>query len=63
MLRRDAIQSKHSFFNAQIKPHFLYNVISNIMALCYTDNIKAAHLLGKFSTYLRLIFENKMQSE
>ena len=61
--RRDAIQSKISFFNAQIKPHFLYNAISNIMALCYTDNLKAAHLLGKFSTYLRFIFENNMQNE
>lgn len=61
--KKDAIQSKISFFNAQIKPHFLYNALSNIMALCYTDNMKAAYLLGKFSTYLRLIFENNMQSE
>src|SRR5690606_20581206 len=61
--KKDAIQSKISFFNAQIKPHFLYNAISNIMALCYTDNVKAAHLLGKFSTYLRIIFENNMQNE
>ena len=61
--KRDAIQSKISFFNAQIKPHFIYNAISNIMALCYTDNVKAAQLLGKFSTYLRLIFENNMQNE
>ncbi|GFN31373.1 hypothetical protein PCURB6_16330 [Paenibacillus curdlanolyticus] len=61
--KREAVQSKISFFNAQIKPHFLYNAISNIMALCYTDNLKAAHLLSKFSTYLRIIFENNMQNE
>lgn len=50
-------QSKISFFNAQIKPHFIYNALSNIIALCYTDNKKAAALLSKFSTYLRLVFE------
>lgn len=61
--KKEAIQSKISFFNAQIKPHFIYNALSNIMALCYTDNLKAAHLLGKFSTYLRLIFENNMQND
>ena len=56
--KKEVLQSKLSFFNAQIKPHFIYNALSNIMALCYTDNMKAAHLLGKFSTYLRIIFEN-----
>ncbi|WP_341320443.1 histidine kinase [Solibacillus sp. FSL H8-0523] len=61
--KKEAIQSKISFFNAQIKPHFIYNALSNIMALCYTDNLKAAHLLGKFSTYLRLIFENNTQND
>lgn len=56
--KKEVLQSKISFFNAQIKPHFIYNALSNIMALCYIDNMKAAHLLGKFSTYLRIIFEN-----
>ncbi|MEO4054458.1 histidine kinase [Solibacillus sp. CAU 1738] len=51
-------QSKISYFNAQIKPHFIYNALTSIIALCYTDNLQAARLLGKFSTYLRLIFEN-----
>ena len=57
------MQSKISFFNAQIKPHFIYNALSNIMALCYIDNMKAAHLLGKFSTYLRFIFENNNSND
>lgn len=54
----DAIQSKISFLSMQIKPHFIYNSIANIIALCYTEPRKAAKLLGSFSTYLRLIFDN-----
>ena len=61
--KRVAIESRISFFNAQIKPHFIYNALSNIIALCYTDNRRAATLLGKFSTFLRLIFENNKPNE
>ena len=61
--KKEVMQSKISFFNAQIKPHFIYNALSNIMALCYIDNMKAAHLLGKFSTYLRFIFENNNSND
>ncbi|MEE1131635.1 MAG: histidine kinase, partial [Caryophanon sp.] len=61
--KQEVLQSKISFFNAQIKPHFIYNALSNIMALCYVDNMKAAHLLGKFSTYLRIIFENNNSND
>lgn len=58
LLVQELEQSKMSYFNAQIKPHFIYNALTSIIALCYTDNLQAARLLGKFSTYLRLIFEN-----
>lgn len=58
LLVQELEQSKISYFNAQIKPHFIYNALTSIIALCYTDNLQAARLLGKFSTYLRLIFEN-----
>ncbi|NDI35199.1 ATP-binding protein [Chengkuizengella sediminis] len=52
----DAFQNKMAFLQAQIKPHFLYNAISNIIAFCYTDGKKAAHLLNMLSQYLRIIF-------
>ncbi|TCI77973.1 histidine kinase [Exiguobacterium sp. SH0S1] len=53
-----ATQSEISFFNSQIKPHFLYNTFGNVIALCYTAPNEAARLLGHLSTYVRFIFEN-----
>ena len=38
---------------SQIQPHFLYNVISSIMACCKTDPEKATNALADFSDYLR----------
>ena len=38
---------------SQIQPHFLYNTLSTIQALCMTDPEKAADVTGKFSSYLR----------
>ncbi|WP_214744547.1 sensor histidine kinase [Exiguobacterium sp. s189] len=56
----EALASQHemSFFNAQIKPHFLYNTFGNVIALCYTSPPDAARLLSHLSTYVRFIFEN-----
>lgn len=52
----DALKNEMAFLQAQIKPHFLYNVISTIISLCYTDSERAAKLLSDFSKYLRLTF-------
>ncbi|KOA20678.1 aerobic respiration control sensor protein ArcB [Clostridium homopropionicum DSM 5847] len=52
----DALKNEMAFLQAQIKPHFLYNVISTIISLCYTDSESAAKLLSDFSKYLRLTF-------
>lgn len=46
---------------SQIKPHFMYNTLSAIIALCYTDGEKAADLLTLFSRYLRLLFNTEHQ--
>lgn len=58
---RDSLQQalKHemSFLQAQIKPHFLYNALSNIISFCYIDGERAAHLLTMLSSYLRYIFQ------
>ena len=53
-----ASQHELSFFNAQIKPHFLYNTFGNVIALCYTSPPDASRLLSHLSTYVRFIFEN-----
>jgi signal transduction histidine kinase len=52
-----ALQNEVAFLQAQIKPHFLYNALSNIIALCYEDGRKAAELLSVLSRYLRYIFQ------
>lgn len=38
---------------SQIQPHFLYNTLSTIQALCRTDPDKAFDTLEKFGVYLR----------
>lgn len=38
---------------SQIKPHFLYNTLGGIQAMCYTDPKEAAEATAKFSRYLR----------
>lgn len=52
-----ALQNKIAFLQAQIKPHFIYNALSNIIALCYEDGERAAELLSLLSRYLRHIFQ------
>ena len=37
----------------QIQPHFLYNTLSTIQALCRIDPEKAFEVVGRFGTYLR----------
>lgn len=38
---------------SRLKPHFLYNTLTTIQELCYTDPRKAARMIVKFSNYLR----------
>ena len=38
---------------SQIQPHFLYNTLSTIQALCRTDPEKAFYVTERFGTYLR----------
>jgi two-component system sensor histidine kinase ChiS len=52
-----AFENEVAFLQAQIKPHFIYNALSNIIALCYEDGERAAELLSMLSRYLRYIFQ------
>ena len=38
---------------SQIQPHFLFNTLATVQALCYTDPDMAAKTLEKFGMYLR----------
>ena len=50
-------QNEIAFLQAQIRPHFIYNVLNTIISFCYTDGERAAGLLTDFSQYLRLTFD------
>lgn len=57
-LMEESLANEIAFLQSQIKPHFLYNAISNIIAICSEDGDKAAELLSSLSTYLKSIFRN-----
>jgi signal transduction histidine kinase len=52
-----------TYLQSQIKPHFLYNALSAIMAFCYTDSEKAGELLNSLSKYLRIVFNTDNRGE
>lgn len=56
-LTKELDMTEQAYLVAQIKPHFFFNTLTNVMSLCYTDGKKAAQLLGHFSNFLRQSFE------
>lgn len=47
-------QRRYELLHSQIEPHFLYNTLSTISALCYMDgSMKAKNAIDKFATYFR----------
>lgn len=59
----EARVNESAFLQAQIKPHFLYNTLSAIAGLCYTDAKKAGELTIKLSHYMSIIFQTDNCSE
>ncbi len=59
-LLNERLETELSFLQAQIKPHFLYNSLSVIAALCTQEPNRAEELLYDLSDYLRgsFNFEN-----
>lgn len=47
------LQQRISIMLSQIRPHFLYNVLTGIRALCRLDSHKAEEALVDFTRYLR----------
>ncbi|MDF2506000.1 histidine kinase, partial [Clostridium sp.] len=52
-----SIENEMAFLQAQIKPHFLFNVLNAITAYSYTDPSASAELIEKLSMYLRHSFD------
>lgn len=48
-----------AFLQAQIKPHFLFNVLNTISAFCDTDPERAGMLIDELAKYLRQSFDFK----
>lgn len=51
-----AIKMETAFLQAQIKPHFIYNVLNSILSLSYLDLEKARAMITNFATFLRSSF-------
>lgn len=52
-----AISKEAAFLQAQIKPHFLFNALSVIVAFCYSDARKAGEMIMDLSKFLRHSFD------
>lgn len=55
-----ATKMEMAFLQAQIKPHFIYNVLNSILSLSYLDLDKARSMITDFAQFLRgsFSFEN-----
>lgn len=54
-----AMAAELAFLQAQIKPHFLYNVLNTISSFCDTDPGRAGQLIEELANYLRASFDFK----
>ncbi|MFD2444572.1 ATP-binding protein [Bacillus sp. CGMCC 1.16607] len=48
-----ATKMEIAFLQAQIKPHFIYNVLNSILSLSYLDIDKSRKMITDFATFLR----------
>lgn len=58
-LQLDVKDAEIAFLRCQIKPHFLYNTLNSIAALCVDEPRKAEELTLQFAQYLRNSFDFK----
>ncbi|WP_144029134.1 sensor histidine kinase [Paenibacillus rigui] len=58
-LQSDVKEAEIAFLRSQIKPHFLYNALNSIAALCLDEPRKAKELTYDLSQYLRSGFNFK----
>lgn len=56
---KSAQDAEIAFLRSQINPHFLYNALNSIAALCIDEPQKAEDLIIQLSTYLRNSFDFK----
>ncbi|HEX5169420.1 MAG TPA: two-component regulator propeller domain-containing protein [Cyclobacteriaceae bacterium] len=52
-LKAIQLESELNFLKSQVNPHFLFNTLNNIYALCQVNSSKAAPMVGKISEMMR----------
>jgi len=62
-LENELIQSRIAVMLSQIKPHFLFNALNSISALCLTDPLMADQAITSLSNYLRGNIRSLEQNE
>lgn len=55
---KSRLDMEAAWLQAQIRPHFLFNTLSSIISLSYTDQEAMINLLNDLSTYLRMSFRS-----
>lgn len=50
---QSTVMSRLAFLQSQMNPHFIFNTMNTIMAMCLNEPMQAYELLGYFSQYLR----------
>lgn len=58
-----ASRNEIAFLQAQIKPHFLFNAMSSVIGLCYSDGERAGNLLQELMNYLKSSFDFDYNSD
>ncbi len=58
-----ARRNEIAFLQAQIKPHFLFNAMSSVISLCYTDGVRARKILTELMNYLKRSFDVDHKSD
>lgn len=59
----EARRNEVAFLQAQIKPHFLFNSMSSVISLCYTDGNRAGRILADLMNYLKRSFDIDNKSD
>lgn len=52
-LKAIQLESELNFLKSQVNPHFLFNTLNNIYALCQVNSSKAGPMVGKISEMMR----------
>ncbi len=62
-MQKEVISMEAATMAQRMQPHFLYNSLTAIQELCYTDPQKAADMIAHFSSYLRTNIDFLKQPE